>query len=135
MIFILAFFLRTYKLSTLPPGFHVDEVKAGWNAYSLWLTGRDDWLHPFPLHYDTFGDQRPTGLFYAIIPSLKLFGLTQYAVRFTPALFGSLAVFAVFFLSFLITLFLLNCRSWHSYLIFLFLIIIKYINERVIQNS
>ncbi len=99
----MAFFLRTYRLSSLPPGFHVDEVKAGWNAYSLWLTGRDDWLHPFPLHYDTFGDQRPTGLFYAMIPSLKIFGLTQFAVRFTPALFGSLAVFAVFFLTFLIT--------------------------------
>jgi 4-amino-4-deoxy-L-arabinose transferase-like glycosyltransferase len=97
-IFILALFLRTYRLSGLPPGFHIDEVKAGWNAYSLWLTGKDDWLHPFPLHYDTFGDQRPTGLFYTIVPSLAIFGLNEFAVRFTPALFGSLAVIAVYIL-------------------------------------
>jgi asparagine N-glycosylation enzyme membrane subunit Stt3 len=122
LIFLLAFFLRTYQLSSFPPGFHVDEVKAGWNAYSLWKTGRDDWLHPFPLHYDTFGDQRPTGFFYAAVPSLSLFGLSEFAVRFTPALFGSLAVIAIFFLSLLIThnsklsllaSFMLAVSPWH----------------------
>lgn len=98
-IFLLGIFLRFYGLSSLPAGFHVDEVKVGWNAYSLFKTGRDDWWHPFPLHYDTFGDQRPTGLFYAAVPGLAVFGLTQFAVRFTPALFGSLAVIAVFFIA------------------------------------
>ncbi len=97
-IFILGFFLRTWNLTSLPPGFHVDEVKAGWNAFSLWKTGRDDWLHAFPLHYDTFGDQRPTGFFYSAVPSLAIFGLNLFAIRFTSALFGSLAVIAVFFL-------------------------------------
>lgn len=96
-IFLLALVLRFCQLSTLPAGFHVDEVKIGWNAYSLWLTGRDDWWHAFPLHYDTFGDQRPTGIFYASVPALAVFGLTQFAVRFTPALFGSLAVIGLFF--------------------------------------
>ncbi len=98
IIFALALFLRLYKLSDYPVGFHVDEVKSGWNAYSLLKTGRDDWLHAFPLHYDTFGDQRPTGMFYAQTPALAVFGLNVFAVRFTSALFGSLAVIAVYFL-------------------------------------
>lgn len=98
-IFVLALFLRFWHLTSLPSGLHVDEVKVGWNAYSLFLTGRDDWWHAFPLHYDTFGDQRPTGLFYASVPALAAFGLNEFAVRFTPAVFGSLAVLAVFFLA------------------------------------
>ncbi len=98
-IFILALFLRFWHLTSLPSGFHVDEVKVGWNAYSLFKTGRDDWWHAFPLHYDTFGDQRPTGLFYASVPAIAAFGLNEFAVRFTPAIFGALAVLSVFFLT------------------------------------
>lgn len=98
-IFLLGILFRFYDLSILPSGLHVDEVKVGWNAYSLFKTGRDDWWHAFPLHYDTFGDQRPTGLFYASVPSLALNGLTVFAIRFTPALFGSLAVIAIFYIT------------------------------------
>ncbi len=103
LITTLGLFFRLCQLANLPGGFHVDEVKIGWNAYSLWKTGADDWLHPFPLHYDTFGDQRPTGIFYATAPSLAAFGLTQYAVRFPAAIFGSLTVIGVFFLSYFLT--------------------------------
>lgn len=121
-IFFLGLFFRLFQLSTLPTGFHVDEAKIGWNAYSLWLTGRDDWLHAFPLHYDTFGDQRPTGFFYATVPSLALFGLSDFAIRFTPAIFGALGVVGIFFFVFLIThnsrlsaypAFMLAISPWH----------------------
>ena len=103
LIFALGLFLRLFQISTLPSGFHIDEVKLGWNAYSLLKTGRDDWMHAFPLYYDTFGDQRPTGLFYASVPALTVFKLTEFAVRFTPALFGSLGIFAIFYLVLAIT--------------------------------
>ena len=97
-IFFLAFFLRVWHLDRYPYGFHVDEVKVGWNAYSLFKTGRDDWWHAFPLHYDSFGDQRPTGIIYTVVPSIALFDLNQFAVRFPSALFGSFGVIAVYFL-------------------------------------
>lgn len=103
LIFLLALSLRLYKLSSFPPGFHVDEVKVGWNAYSILKTGRDDWGHTFKLHYNTFGDERPTGYFYATVPSIAIFGLTEFAVRFPPALFGSLTTIALFFLTYSIT--------------------------------
>ena len=91
-IFALALFLRTYQLGTFPAGFHVDEVKVTWNAYSLFKTGKDDWGHALPLFYNTFGDYRPTGILYATVPTVAVMGLTQLATRLPGALFGSLMV-------------------------------------------
>jgi 4-amino-4-deoxy-L-arabinose transferase-like glycosyltransferase len=121
-IFLLAVFLRLFNLGSWPSGFHVDEAKVGWNSYSLFKTGRDDWGHAFPLYYNTFGDFRPTGYFYAAAPALALFGLTEFAVRFTPAVFGSLSVLILFFLTLVLTqkkslsllaAFLLAISPWH----------------------
>lgn len=95
-IFIIAFFIRVYKLDSIPYGFHVDEAKAGWNAYSILKTGADDKGNMFPMYYDSFGDFRPTGLIYLIIPSLLIFGQTVFAVRFPFALIGALTVFPLF---------------------------------------
>ncbi|MBI2268387.1 MAG: hypothetical protein HYU80_02985 [Candidatus Blackburnbacteria bacterium] len=96
-IFLLAFFLRTYKLAELPVGFHADEVRVGWNAYSILKTGRDDWGNRLPLYYNTFGDFRPTGYFYLTIPSIIAFGTTEFAVRFPGALFGALTIVSLYF--------------------------------------
>lgn len=98
LIFLLALILRTWKLAQLPDGFHVDEAKVGWNAYSILKTGADDWGHKFPLHYNTFGDFRPTGYFYLTIPSILVFGLNEFAVRFPGALFGALTVVSLYLL-------------------------------------
>lgn len=97
-IFLLALFLRIYNLESLPYGFHFDEVKAGWNAYSILKTGMDDKGNKFPLYYDSFGDFRPMGIFYAIIPSLLIFGKSVFAVRFPAALIGALTIFPLFFI-------------------------------------
>lgn len=100
---MMALILRLNKLSILPVGFHVDEVKIGWNAYSLLKTGHDDWGHAFPVHYNTFGDFRPAGFIYAAVPSIAIFGLTEFAVRFPPAIFGSISVLVLFYLAKAIT--------------------------------
>ena len=95
-IFLLALFLRTYKLGTHPIGFHADEARAGWNAYSILKTGLDDRGNQFALYYNTFGDYRPTGIIYLTIPSLIIFGLNEFAVRFPSALIGALTIFPLF---------------------------------------
>ena len=96
LIFLLAFFLRTYRLSTFPYGFHADEVRVGWNAYSILKTGLDDRGNRLALYYNTFGDFRPTGIFYLTIPSIAIFGTNEFAVRFPSALFGALTVFPLY---------------------------------------
>src|SRR3990167_10194170 len=99
LIFLLALFLRTYRLSTFPFGFHADEVRVGWNSYSILKTGLDDRGNLLALYYNTFGDYRPTGIFYFTIPSILIFGLTEFAVRFPSALFGALTIFPIYFLT------------------------------------
>lgn len=49
------------------------------------------------LYYNTFGDYRPTGIFYITIPSLLVFGQTIFAVRFPSALFGALTIIPLYF--------------------------------------
>ena len=97
-IFILAIFFRLFRLSSIPYGFHVDEAKAAWNAYSILKTGADDKGNFFPMYYDSFGDFRPTGLMYLIIPSLLLFGQNIFAVRFPFALTGALTFIPLLFI-------------------------------------
>ncbi len=96
LIFLLAFFLRVYKLGEFPVGFHVDEVKVGWNALSLLKTTRDDHGNDFPFYYNSFGDYRPAGIFYVTMPSIAIFGNTEFATRLPSALFGALSVFPLF---------------------------------------
>src|SRR5581483_10898303 len=103
LIFFAALLIRTIDLTNLPQGFHVDEAKVGWNAYSILKTGADDWGHHFALHYNTFGDWRPTGIFYLSIPAIQLLGLSVFSVRLTGALFGVGCVIAIYFLTVLLT--------------------------------
>lgn len=98
-IFIIALFIRTYKLAEFPVGFHVDEVKVGWNALSILKTAHDDKGGLFSLYYNSFGDYRPTGIFYFTIPGIIAFGRDVFAVRFPTAIFGALTVFPIYLLA------------------------------------
>lgn len=98
-IFLLALLLRVFRLGEYPVGFHVDEVKVGWNALSILKTFRDDQGNFLPLYYNTFGDYRPTGIFYLSIPAIAIFGNTIFAVRITSALIGALTIIPLYLLS------------------------------------
>ena len=98
LIFVIALFFRLYRLGEIPVGFHADEVRVGWNAYSIMKTGMDDRGNRFSLYYNTFGDYRPTGIFYLTIPSIFIFGNNEFAVRLPSALLGALTIFPLFFL-------------------------------------
>ncbi len=122
LIFILAVFLRLYKLEEVPPGFHIDEVTVGYNAYSLIETGRDENGNFLPLYIDSFGDFRPAGYFYLTAPFIKIFGLNEFSVRFPSAIFGALTIVLLFFLAkqifrnnliALLSSFLLAISPWH----------------------
>ena len=95
----MALVLRIAWLGDFPVGFHVDEVKVGWNALSILQTLRDDHGNLLPIYYNTFGDYRPTGIFYLSIPLLSLLGNSIFAVRLTSALFGALTVIPIYLLT------------------------------------
>lgn len=97
-ILILASFLRFYKLSSFS-ALNADEAALGYNAYSLLLTGYDEHGHPWPVNLESFGDFKPAGYAYLLIPFVRLFGLTELAVRLPSAIFGVLAVFFIYLLT------------------------------------
>jgi 4-amino-4-deoxy-L-arabinose transferase-like glycosyltransferase len=98
LIFILALFLRFYQLGQVPSGFVNDEAAFGYNAYSLIKTGKDEFGKAWPIVFRSFGEGKMPVYFYLTIPSILLFGLTEFAVRLPSALFGSLTVLLAYFL-------------------------------------
>lgn len=123
---IIGGFLRIYKLGEVPVGFHADEAYFGYNAYSLWKTGRDITVHFLPLHLESFL-YSPGGYSYLIIPFLVFFDLSPVAVRLPAAIFGTATIILIFFLVrkifsqekygtliALITTFLVTINPWHT---------------------
>ncbi|MBI4153509.1 glycosyltransferase family 39 protein [Candidatus Woesebacteria bacterium] len=122
LIFLIALVFRVWKLGEFPYGFHADEARVGWNALSILKTGKDDRGNKFALYYNTFGDYRPTGIFYLTVPSIAIFGRNEFAVRFPSAILGALTVFPLYFFVLkvtnkknlgLISALLLAISPWH----------------------
>lgn len=94
LIITLAFILRFYHLGSNPPSLNWDETAHGYNAYSILKTGRDEYGEKLPLFFRSFDDYKPPLYTYLVVPSVALFNLTDYAVRFPSA---SIAIFSILF--------------------------------------
>ena len=98
-IVLLAAVLRFYQLGTNPPSLDWDEVSLSYNAYSLIRNGTDEYGNAFPLlSIRSFNDYKPPMYVYALVPSLLIFGKTDFAVRFPSALAGILTVLFTYLL-------------------------------------
>lgn len=96
-ILILAASLRFIGLHSSPPSLYWEEAAIGYDAYSILKTGKDYHGNPFPIiAFPSFGDYKPSLYFYAAAPSIFIFGLTEFAVRFPSALSGVLAVWLLY---------------------------------------
>jgi len=98
LIVLVAFILRFWQLGNIPPSPDWDEVALGYDAYSIIHTGRDEFDKFLPVVLRSFDDYKPALYAYLSIPSIFIFGLTVFAVRFPSALFGVIGVVAVFYL-------------------------------------
>lgn len=99
LILGVAVFLRFFQLGVNPPSLTWDEVALGYNAYSLGIDGKDEFGQFLPTAYlESFGDYKPPLYAYLDILPVKIFGLTEFAVRFPSAFFGSLTVLVTYFL-------------------------------------
>lgn len=125
VILLLAIVLRFFWSGVVPPSLNWDEASLGYNAYSIFKTGKDEWGKSFPLTFEAFGDFKLPGYIYSSIPFIYFFGLSDFGVRFLSQLFG---VFSVLFLYLiikeltkekthaLIGAFLLAVSPWHVFL-------------------
>lgn len=100
LIFVFGFFIRFAGLGVVPRGFTPDEASQGYSAYSLLMTGKDEWGISWPLtSFKSFLDYKSPLQTYLMIPSIAIFGLNEFATRAPSALFGSLAILSTFFLA------------------------------------
>jgi 4-amino-4-deoxy-L-arabinose transferase-like glycosyltransferase len=98
IILLLGAVLYFYKLSEIPSGFYIDEALPGYNAYSLLLTGKDEFGKNLPMFLRFSGSFNPPLFAYLVVPSIAIFGLNIFAVRAPSALAGLVSGFAVYLL-------------------------------------
>lgn len=122
LIIILASALRLYSLDSAPAGLNADEAALGYNAYSLMLTGKDEYGTPWPLTFKSFGDYKPGIYAYLTLPFIVILGLNEWAVRLPSTLLGIGTIVLVYLLALeifqkkrvaLLTSLLLAISPWH----------------------
>jgi 4-amino-4-deoxy-L-arabinose transferase-like glycosyltransferase len=99
LIFVLATFLRLVNLGKMPNSYTPDELAQGYTAYSLLTTGKDEWGSNNLLNLRSFGDYKPPLQTLLMIPSVKVFGLTPFAVRFPNAFFSIFTILFTYLLA------------------------------------
>ena len=122
VVVAIAFGLRFYNITNVPPSLNWDETSIGYNAYSILKTGKDEWGVRFPVHFKSYGEYKlPTQIYFSI-PGVAIFGLNELGVRITPIVYGTLTVLLLFFLAKalfkneitgLISSFFLAISPWH----------------------
>ena len=98
LIIVVAVILRFWGLGSVPPSPNWDEVALGYDAYSIGLTGRDEYGKLLPVVLQSFDDYKPALYSYLAIPAVFAIGLNTVAVRLPSAIFGVIAVIATFYL-------------------------------------
>ncbi len=96
LILVLAFILRFYQLSSIPPALYWDEVSIGYNAWSILQTGADEYGRKFPIFFESFQEYKLPGYIYSAIPTIAVFGLNELGVRIPSVLFGLLSILSIY---------------------------------------
>lgn len=99
LIILIGVFFRFYKLGSLPSSYSPDELAQGYTAYSILQTGKDEWGTTSLFSLRSFGDYKPPLQTLLMIPSIKIFGLTPFAVRFPNALFSVFTILLTFLMA------------------------------------
>jgi 4-amino-4-deoxy-L-arabinose transferase-like glycosyltransferase len=108
-IILIAAFFRFFHLGTNPPALFRDEAEKGYTAYSLLKTGGYSRFILTPTELTTQFVRHPLFIHdyktltsaiyqYCAVPSVALFGLTEFATRLPSALVGTLTILTTFLL-------------------------------------
>lgn len=122
-IFIVVILLiRFWGITQMPPHLRNDEASLGYNAYSILLTGKDEYGYFLPVFLHSFGDWKPALYSYLIIPFIALLGLNELSVRLPTLILSIVAIYLFYHLVLLLfnnkriaysAVFLLSTTPWH----------------------
>ena len=121
LITLLGGLVRLYELGSYPYRFDHDEMALGYEAWSIWETGRDSHGNAFPMRFRSFNNYAPPVAFYVTTPVVGLLGLNETTTRLPIALAGIATIVLVALLARawfspaagLIAALLLACNPWH----------------------
>src|SRR3990167_9133929 len=121
-IFLLGTILRFFQLGKTPIGLEWDEVALGYDAYSILKTGKDQYGNFLPLTFRSLDDYKPPLYTYLTAISIWIWGWNDFAVRFTGAFLGTLAVLTTYGMMYMLfnkksldilSAFFLSISPWH----------------------
>ncbi len=96
-------FFRFYHNTTNPVSLGIDEVSFGYNAYSILKTGKDEYGVSYPITFKSVGDYKNPVPIYITVPSVALFGLNEFSVRFPSGLIATIGIPIFYLLVFYLT--------------------------------
>lgn len=99
LVLTLGLLVRITSISSTPNGLYPDEISTGYDAYSMLLTGRDQYGNFLPLFARSFGDYNESLYRFMVIIPVYLTGLNELSVRIPAVLFGSLTILILYFLA------------------------------------
>jgi hypothetical protein len=94
IILLLGLLIRVVGATEVGTGFYVDEASLGYNAKSIWETGKDEYGQRLPVAFRSFGDYKPPLFVYVAAPLVNIFGEVK-GVRWTSALLGTVSIWLV----------------------------------------
>ncbi len=102
LIISIAFLVRIIGIHYFPPSLNWDEASLGYNAYSLFESGKDEWGKAAPLIFQAFGDYKLPGYIYFSVPAF-LYTFNPYLIRLVSVVAGVVTTFSVYYLTLQIT--------------------------------
>lgn len=84
--------LRLVWLDKSPGPVNWDEAALGYNAYSLWKTGADEYGTKWPLSLRSFDDYKPPLYAYLTAPVVGILGLNEINTRLLSAVAGIISI-------------------------------------------
>ena len=100
ILFFSALIPRVYGFGTVPASLNWDEMAVGVNGYLIGQEGRDEWGNFFPITFQSFGDDKNPVHVYITALFIKVFGLSDFSVRFPVLVLGTLNVILLFFVAY-----------------------------------
>ena len=79
--------VRILLLVEIPAGLFLDEASIGYNAVTIGATGVDEHGVQLPVYFESVGDYKNPVFIYAAAVMFRIFGVSEFILRFTSTVF------------------------------------------------